>query len=58
MPKDADKERKAVEEAVLVIARGGDFVCPECGMPSREPVANAEHGFVCSGCDWVLNLID
>ena len=58
MPKDADKDRKAVEEAVLAIARDGDFVCPECGMPSREPVANAEHGFVCRDCDFVIELLD
>ena len=58
MPKDAESERKVVEEAVRGIARDGKFVCPECGVPSKEPVANAEHGFVCRTCDFVIDLTD
>ncbi len=58
MPKDTDKERKAVEEAVREIAREGQFVCPECRVLSRDPVPNAQHGFVCRTCDFVINLTD
>ncbi len=57
MPKDADRERKEVEAAVQELARGGGFVCPECGAASGDPVANARYGFVCRGCDFVINMV-